>query len=377
MNQQMLPERSSGRIWTEQGLRPGLCFVGPMLGGNKGWVVSQGEILAGLFAEEGYPVRLTSTIPNRSLRLADTLVSLVAWRKQIDAVLLAVFSGLAFGIADLASLVAKRLRKPVIYILRGGNLPEFTRRHPNWVHRVFSRSAALVSPSNFLAHFFQLWGKYEVRVIPNVLLIEQYPYRHRPQVRPCMLWMRTFEDAYHPELAVHVLKLVQESYPNATLTMAGQDRGLLKPVKDLARQLGLDENGPSASIRFPGFLDRNSKQREFSTHDIFLNTNRVDNMPISVVEAAAFGLPVVATAVGGIPYLLKNERTALLVEDLQAGETSSALPALVIRMAEAVKRLVREPELTARLSANGRLLAESCAWPVVKTQWEQLFSDIL
>ncbi len=60
--------------------RPRLCFVGPLLGGNPGWVTSQGEIVAGLLADEGYPVRGTSQIPARLPRLADMLRSLIAWR---------------------------------------------------------------------------------------------------------------------------------------------------------------------------------------------------------------------------------------------------------------------------------------------------------
>ena len=44
-----------------------LCFVGHMLGKNAGRVVSQGEIQADLFIQEGYSVRLTSTIPSRNL----------------------------------------------------------------------------------------------------------------------------------------------------------------------------------------------------------------------------------------------------------------------------------------------------------------------
>jgi glycosyltransferase involved in cell wall biosynthesis len=331
-----------------------------MLGGNKDWVVTQGEILAGLFAGDGYAVRLTSTRPNRILRLADTLVSLVAWRRQIDLVLLAVFSGPAFWMADVSSLLAKRLGKPILSILRGGNLPDYAARHPQRIRRVFGRSAALVAPSGYLAHTFRDWGV-ELEVIPNVLAIERYPYRLRLNLRPNLLWMRTFEEAYHPEMAVHVLKEVQKNHPQARLTMGGQDRGLLETVKKLAVRYGLED-----SLRFSGFLDLAGKQREFPIHDIFLNTNRVDNMPVSVLEAAAFGLPVVATAVGGIPYLLTHEETALLVPDESIPE-----------MAAAVNRLVREPDLAARLSAQGRCLAEASAWPAVKSAWERVFTRVL
>ena len=339
---------------------PCLCFVGPMLGRNCSRVLSQGEIVADLFAREGYPVQLTSTIPNRVLRLGDTVKSLVTWRREMDVVILMVFSGPAFGLADVASLVAKRLHKPLALWLHGGNLPNSAQRYPQWVRRVLRRGDALVSPSGYLAHFFRGWG-FSVDVIPNVLAIEQYPYRQRREVQPHLLWMRAFHEVYHPEMAVEVLYEIQRTHPGATLTMAGRDKGLLESVKRLVEHKGLND-----SVRFAGLLDMAGKQREFAAHDIFINTNRVDNMPVSVLEAAAFGLPIVSTSVGGIPYLLRHEETGLLVEDEDP-----------VDMTEAVRRLIREPDLAAYLSANGRRLTEVCAWPQVKAQWQTLFEKIL
>ena len=203
-------------------------------------------------------------------------------------------------------------------------------------------------------------GEGWARVIPNILELDLYPYRHRPAVAPRLLWMRTFQYVYHPELAIDVLADVRRSHPTATMTMAGQDRGLREPLMELARERGLAD-----VMRFPGFLDAAGKAREFAAHDIYLNTNRVDNMPVSVLEAGAFGLPVVATTVGGLPYLLRDGETGLLVpaEDAPA-------------MAAAVHRLLDDPALAAALSANGRRLAESCGWATVRGQWAALFAEV-
>ena len=340
--------------------QPCLGLVGPLLGRNPNWVTSQGEILGTLFAEAGYSVKQTSFVPNRLLRLADTIAHLLSWRNQVDVVILMVFSGPAFGMADVSSWLARLIGKPLVLWLHGGNLPQFSQQHPAWVRWVLARGSRIVSPSAYLAHFFTEWG-YKVDTIPLGLVLEDYAYGHRQEVQPRLLWMRTFQDIYYPEMAVEVLAQLQGSCPEATLTMAGQARGTLARVQALSMAKGL-----AGKVRFAGFLDKAGKQREFARHDIFLNTNRMDNMPVSVVEAAAFGLPVVATAVGGIPYLLEHEKTGLLVgnEDM-------------VGMASAVQRLLREPELAARLSANGRQLAEAKSWPVVKQQWESLFAQII
>ena len=335
-------------------------IVGPLLGKNPNWVTTQGEILGDLLSNVGYVVKQTSTVPNRLLRLADTAAHIVSWRHEVDLILLMVFSGPAFAMADVSSRLSQLIGIPVIMWLHGGNLPQFSLKRPAWVKRVLARGNRIVSPSPFLAHFYSDWG-FDITVIPNVLSLENYNYRHRTNLNPRLFWMRTFADIYNPEMAVEVLHQLTIVFPAATLTMAGQPRGTLNAVKLLTRERGLQNQ-----VRFAGFLDMAGKQREFASHDIFLNTNRVDNMPVSVVEAAAFGLPIVATAVGGIPHLLEHEQTALLVEneDLEG-------------MTNAVKRLLSEPELATRLSTNGRALATSCGWEAVRKKWENVFDQLV
>lgn len=343
--------------------RPRPCFVGPMLGVNPGWVTTQGELLAGLLAEAGYPTRLTSHKPARLPRLVDILTSLIAWRNEIDLVIHQVFSGPAFAVTDAATALGRALGLRQIVVLHGGALPEFATRRSGWVRRVLRRAEAIVAPSSYLADVFAAFPELapRLRVIPNILEIENYPYRFRPAVRPRLLWMRTFHEVYHPEMAVEVLAELRRTHPAATLTMAGQEKGLHAAVQALASRRGL-----AGAVHFPGFLGPADKAREFAAHDIYLNTNRVDNMPVSVLEAGAFGLPVVATAVGGVPHLLRDGETGLLVPDSD-----------VAAMTAAVRRLLDEPALAAALSANGRRLAESCAWEPVKVQWEALFAEVV
>jgi glycosyltransferase involved in cell wall biosynthesis len=80
-----------------------------------------------------------------------------------------------------------------------------------------------------------------------------------------------------------------------------------------------------------------------------------------VLEAAAFGLPVVSTDVGGIPSLLRDGEEALLVPE---GDAEA--------MAGAVRRLLEEPGLAGRLSAAGREVAERSSWERVRPLWEEL-----
>ncbi len=323
-----------------------------MLGRNPGLVTTQGERLAELLADHGYPTIEVSSAANRYVRLADIVHTVVTRRDDYDVMLLQIFSGPSFVVEDVASWLAQRLGKSLIMVMRGGGMPEFIQRFPRWSQRVLSRADLRIAPSPFLARVLNGHGLH-TDVIPNVIDLSAYRYRHRPHAAPRLLWMRSFHHAYNPQLAVRSFARVRARFPEATLVMAGPDHGEEAAVRTQVASLGL-----SGAVRFAGFLDMAGKMREGAAADVFINTNRIDNMPVSVVEACALGLPVVATGVGGLPDLLRNGETGLLVPD----DDDAA-------MAAAICRLVDEPALTSRLSERGREIAVRSSWDVVRPQW--------
>ena len=337
-----------------------LCFVGNILGRNSKYAPSQGQIIADLFAKEDVEVSCVSSKINRAARLAEIIQTLIKGAKAFDCVLLDTFSGLSFITADVTSLICRVLKVPIVMVLHGGNLPQFIRKHPRWTKRVFNRANALVAPSPFLAEKIGVLG-YEIKVIPNVIDLANYPYRERSAIAPKLIWMRSFHRIYNPEMAIKVLAKLREIEPGATLTMAGTDKGLETKVRKMAKEMGLSD-----AVRFAGFLDPEGKLTEFSKADIYINTNRVDNMPVTVVEACALGLPVVATNVGGLPYLISHGENGLLVPNEDVGS-----------MVKNIKILLENPELTKKISQNGRNLAEKSAWKTVRPELEALFSKLL
>jgi len=192
-----------------------------------------------------------------------------------------------------------------------------------------------------------------------VIDVSKYPFRLRSRIEPRLFWMRSFHPVYNPELAIRVLDSVKKSVPAATLVMAGQLKGAEDGVRRLADRLGLSE-----AVTFAGFLDDEGKRTHGQAADIFLNTNRIDNMPVAIVEAAAMGLPVVATAVGGVPEMLDRGRYGLLVPDDE------------VAMANAVLTLLNDSTIVEELSREGRHLAERSGWQAVRPLWDELFEQL-
>jgi glycosyltransferase involved in cell wall biosynthesis len=338
---------------------PSLAVIGPLVGKNEGLIPTQGEFLACKFREAGHAVAEASSAHGRLSRLLDVVFTILRARRT-DIQCLQVYGERSFLVEDVASLLGHICGQRVVMILRGGTLPTFMDRFPHWSQRVLSRADALVTPSSYMRREVGTRG-FKAEIIPNVIDISKYPYRERHEVAPRLLWMRSFYSYYNPLMAIRVLGRVKEIHPEATLVMAGPDKGELPSVRAFVHEQGL-----ASAVRFAGFLDAGAKTREFRAADVYLNTNTLDNMPVSVLEAAAMGLPVLATDVGGLRAFLSDGETALLLpsDDHKA-------------MADGVLRLIREPALAHALSVNGRRLAEQCSWEVVGPAFERLFASLM
>lgn len=337
-----------------------LCFLGPMVGRHPGYVTTQGLIVADLFAAHGYRVLIASTSLNRYTRLADILWTVVRHRGEIDVVVADVYGGPSFVVEDAISLATKTLGLPLVFVIHGGTVPDFVAEHPDWARRVLSRADVLVAPSSFIIEALGRQG-YDVLHISNVVDLSAYVFRPREAVRPAMLWMRSFHEIYNPEMAIHVLARLHERYSDARLVMAGADKGEMAAIERLAEELGVSD-----SVIFPGFITNEQKVGFGMETDIFINTSRIDNMPVALIEAGALGMPIVTTNVGGIPHLITHEKNGLLVDD---GDIEG--------MVAAVVRLVETPALVGELARNGRVMAEQSSWELIRPQWEALFAEVV
>ncbi|MBI2374221.1 MAG: glycosyltransferase family 4 protein [Deltaproteobacteria bacterium] len=337
-----------------------LCIAGTMLGRHRGLAPGQGEQVAALLEQHGHHARTVSAAKRSVQRLAEITTSILTARPAFDAVAIDTYSGRAFVIADAASRAALARGTAVVFSLHGGALPEMMADSPEWVRSVLSRADAIVCQTPYLGRAMTRAGM-SVELVPNLVRTERYPFLTRGPARPRVLWMRTFHEIYGPAVALEAFRILKRAYPEATLEMAGADKGLLEETRRRALELGLE-----GSITFPGFLDFPSKLRATADADLFLNTSRVDNTPVAMIEACATGMLVVSTRAGGIPDLVAHEETALLVPI----DDAPALGAAMIRA-------VREPALARRLSTNGRELAERSSPSAVLARWEEVFASAI
>ncbi len=328
-----------------------ILYIGNKLSGH-GFNVTTIETLGPLLSGEGYEVHYASSKRNQALRLIDMLITTLKFSQKADYVIIDTYSALNFWSSLLVSQLCRLFNRKYIPILHGGNLPERLQSHPYFCSLIFNNSYKNVTPSHYLLAAFADAGVSNLTYIPNSIEIRSYPFHERPTVAPRLLWVRSLAKIYNCPMALKVVKILKQKYPDVTLCMVGPDKeNLLPELKKQAAELGIN-------VDFKGKLEKGEWLALSVGFDIFINTTRSDNMPVSLIEAMALGLPIVSTNVGGIPFLLKDEVTALLVENDNAQA-----------MAAAVERVLTDDELRQHIIKNARTKAAEYDWNAVKHKW--------
>ena len=215
----------------------------------------------------------------------------------------------------------------------------------------------VVVPSGYLVDVFARFGV-TARAIHNVVELEVFRYRERHPIRPVFLTSRLHEPLYNVPCVLRAFRLIQDKYPDASLTVAGD--GWMRPeLEQLARDLEL------RNTTFVGRVPWGDMPDMYDAADVYLTATDIDNMPGSVIECLSCGLPVVTTDAGGVPYIVTHEETALIVPrgDHHALATSAI-------------RLLEDDALAVRLGRNGRETCRKFTWPAVRDAWLTAYHEL-
>ena len=338
-----------------------ILLIGNYLSVHK-WNKNIWHYLAEKLADSGWQVITTSSKENQLLRLIDMLKTVWQQRKNFSLAQIDVFSGKAFLYAEACTMLLTRLHKPIALTLHGGKLPEFSRRNPKRVQRLLSSVEVVVTPSPFIKSALSAFRP-DIRLIPNPINLPDAIFRLRDKPAPNLIWVRAFHKVYNPNLAPRVIKVLLSEFPDIHLLMIGPDKGdgslghMLNDARNLGVEDKIDVVGKVPHQEIPKWLDK---------ADIFINTTNYDNAPSSLLEAMAGGLCVVSTDVGGIPFMIENGQSGLLVPPNDAQ-----------MMANAIRSILNNVNLAKSLSQQARFRAEKNSWSVILPQWEQLLGNIL
>lgn len=350
-----------------RGLRIGL--IGP-LPPPSGGMANQTQQLAELLAAAGatvtmvqvnapYRPKWTGRLPllRAGFRLIPYLGSLWRTAGKVDIFHIMANSGWSWHLfAAPAVWVARSRGVPVVVNYRGGEAAAFLRRAGSLVRFSMRRSRALVVPSRFLQGVFAEFGM-AAEIVPNIIDLSRFHPRALIRLgAPHLVVARNLEPLYDNLTAIRAFQRIWINFPEARLTIAGSG-----PDEQHLR-LAVQDMGLSDAVRFSGRLAREAMAELYRSADLMLNPSLADNMPNSVLEAWASGVPVVSTNVGGIPYLAKAGVTASLVP-----------PADPFAMAQASLALLADDKLWQQRAQAGLQEAQHYTWACVQPVLSEVY----
>lgn len=286
------------------------------------------------------------------------IFDLLANVRHYDVIHIFSASYLSFVISPTpAMIVAKLAGKKTILNYHSGEADDHLSTWPMTAPLTISEFDRIIVPSNYLVDVFGKHG-FKAEPIFNFIELEQFPYRDRSPIKPVFLSNRNFEPHYNVGEVLKAFRTIQNEFSEASLIVVG-DGSQREYLHSLSAELHLK------NVDFRGAVDPDTIPQIYNEADIYLNSSSIDNMPLSILEAFASGLPVVTTNAGGIPYIVKNEVTALMsgIGDHQT-LTSNAL------------RLLNEPELARRLTASAHQEVQRYSWQNVGNNWVKAYTEL-
>ena len=300
---------------------------------------------AGLFAR--WPIHYLSTHVEGSrllklfaaVRALSSFVFMTATR-QVAVLHVHVARRTSFWRKAVFMLIAFATHCPVIVHLHSGGFWDFY-----WKECGFGRQRLvrfLLDQATCIVVLTQEWVNQltpitknrNIRHIPNYLLctaMPALPYT-ATSVNPNVLFLGRFtQEKGFPEL-LDAMQLVSQVVPRCRLVCAGTG-----DLTEAHRQIA--HRNLESIVELHEWVEGPDKYRLFKQATLFVQPSHYEGIPMSILEAMAFGIPVIATQVGGIPDMITHGQEGLLVS-----------PGDGAGLGQAIVTLLSNPRLRATMS---------------------------
>lgn len=259
---------------------------------------------------------------------------------------------------------------PIINHIHGADFDEFyvkaSENKREKIRKVYSRCSLLIALS-------EEWKERLSQIVPSekVVVIENYSTLHEDALKQRMERSCNNTVLFLGELGKRkgcydipsVMKMVKESIPNVRCVLAGA--GSEADEKNI-RQM-IEDKGVSDNTVFPGWVRGEEKDRLLREADVFFLPSYNEGMPMSVLDAMGYGLPIVSTNVGGIPKIVHDGENGYCCEAGDIDRFAKRISELLLDkeereyMGKASRRIVKE-----RYSLEAHLKALTKAYEGVK-----------
>ena len=158
---------------------------------------------------------------------------------------------------------------------------------------------------------------------------------------------------------ISAFKDVKSEFPEAQLVLVGEGAERARLEKLAA------ESGLYGAVSFLGRLPHDEALAEIKRSEVFVLASLGEGMGIVLAEAQALGVPVIATRVGGIPDVVEDGATGILIQ-----------PSDPVAIAVAIRKLLRNPELEKQLSVDALGSVKKFDWSAIAGEYDKVYQAI-
>lgn len=282
--------------------------------------------------------------------------ALKAWMKvavclrRLDAPLVHVqtASRASFWRKSVVCLMARWAGRPYLLHVHGGEFMQFYEQESGpltqrFIRSIFAHAALVIALSDeWRERLLRICPAAPVEVLHNAVALPNIARLRRLEDRePTLLFLGNLGKGKGTYDLVRAFALVAPRFPRLKLVCGGV--GSIDEVRQFATQLDVRNR-----VVCPGWLNPERKSAELASGTIFILPSYAEGMPMALLEAMSWRLPVIATPVGGIPQVVNHDVNGLLVA-----------PGDIDGLAAAITRLMKDPVLRERLGAGARATIES------------------
>ena len=246
--------------------------------------------------EDGIKADIFSTKGN-PIRRCIAFLKLLCQARRYDILHIHACSYWGMVPAVMGILAGKLWRKRIVITYHGGEAAEYFAKYAAFVRRWLGRANQVVVLSGFLKEIFD---HYDIPcvVIPNIVVLQPQIERTH-DIAPRFISIRHLEPLYNIPCILRAYEQVLKVYPDATLDILGQgsQREELETYVAEHRLTG---------VTFVGQVPNQQIYDYLAKADIMLSAPKIDNMPVSLLEAMNAGLLVISSRVGGVPYMINE-----------------------------------------------------------------------
>ena len=279
--------------------------------------------------------------------------------KEIKIVHIHTASYISFKRSSWFMHQAKRHHKKVIAHVHGGGFKDFHKENPTLVENELHKVDAVISLSETWKDFFVSIDCKNVYVINNII--------EPPKILPTendgkfhFLFLGLITEAKGIFDLLEVIASNHDDWKDKIVLHIG-GRGKINQLTSLIAEKGL-----SGIVQYEGWVSGQRKQELLNKADAFLLPSYTEGIPISILEAMSYGLPILASAVGGIPDLIKDGVNGYV---FNAGDLQT--------IAEDINIIISSTSNYEKISITNRELAKNYMPEFVGKKLEDLYSEIL